>query len=194
MPLVPCPSRPVSRAALALPVLGVACLLASCGADAGDPGTPTLGSTSGPTAPTETPVPSATTSTLPPGATSAATPGTTTGAPQDLTADLTVTVDDGQGQATTYELTCSGPTDGTATGTAPDPAAACQAVADAGGVEAFAPPAADVVCTEQYGGPQTATISGTVNGEPVSADLSRTDGCEISRWDALVPLVPSPDA
>jgi hypothetical protein len=44
------------------------------------------------------------------------------------------------------------------------------------------------ICTEQYGGPQTATVKGTVNGKDVSASFSRTDGCQISRWEAAKAL------
>ncbi len=73
----------------------------------------------------------------------------------------------------------------------PEPAAACARVLRMD--DPFAAPAADLVCTEQYGGPETARITGTWEGEEVDLDLSRTDGCGISRWDALVPLVPEPD-
>ena len=47
------------------------------------------------------------------------------------------------------------------------------------------PTAADGICTQQFGGPQPATVTGTVDGDQVDATFSRTDGCEISRWDAL---------
>jgi hypothetical protein len=43
---------------------------------------------------------------------------------------------------------------------------------------------ADVVCTEQYGGPQMADVSGVVDGISVDASFTRTNGCEISAWDA----------
>ena len=48
-----------------------------------------------------------------------------------------------------------------------------------------------MACTEQYGGPQTAHVVGRWSGEPVDLELSRVDGCRISQWDALVPLVPA---
>ena len=41
------------------------------------------------------------------------------------------------------------------------------------------------MCTQQYGGPETATITGSWQGKPVNSTLSRKNGCEISRWDAL---------
>jgi hypothetical protein len=42
-----------------------------------------------------------------------------------------------------------------------------------------------------YGGPQTARITGTWEGGPVDATLSRTNGCEIARWKALRGLLPA---
>jgi hypothetical protein len=47
-----------------------------------------------------------------------------------------------------------------------------------------------VACTQQYGGPQTANVLGRWAGEPVDVVLSRTDGCRITQWDGLGPLLP----
>ena len=50
-------------------------------------------------------------------------------------------------------------------------------------------------CTEIFGGPATATVEGTLRGEPVDAEFSRANGCEIARWDraqALLGRVPGP--
>lgn len=52
--------------------------------------------------------------------------------------------------------------------------------------EDFAPTPPDAVCSQQYGGPEEASIEGTIDGAPVSATVTRTDGCEIARWDRLV--------
>ncbi len=49
-------------------------------------------------------------------------------------------------------------------------------------------PKGDVACTQISGGPETATIKGTLRGEPIDASFSRSDGCEIARWDKLKPL------
>ena len=46
-----------------------------------------------------------------------------------------------------------------------------------------------VACSQQYGGPQTATIAGTLRGERVDLKLSRVNGCEISRWEAAGALL-----
>ena len=47
----------------------------------------------------------------------------------------------------------------------------------------------DVACTELYGGPETATIEGTLDREQVDARFSREDGCEIARWEKVAPLL-----
>lgn len=102
-----------------------------------------------------------------------------------LPADLTITLDlTGSGDTQTWTLTCDPPG-----GTHPDPAWACASLEAAGGIAAFEPVPRDAVCTEIYGGPATAQVTGTVDGEPVNADFSRTNGCEISRWDAVLTLL-----
>jgi len=71
------------------------------------------------------------------------------------------------------------------------PARACTRLL-AGGVKLFAPVPKSSVCTEIYGGPQRASVLGTVKGQPVRATFSRTNGCEIARWQRISPwLVPS---
>lgn len=115
-------------------------------------------------------------------------PGDDTPAPGEpaapVAADLTVVVDaTGEGATTTYTLTCE-PTGGDH----PDAEAACAAIAAAGGAAAFEPTPMGVACTEQWGGPQTAAVTGTVADEAVTAEFARTNGCEISRWDAVAPL------
>ena len=101
-----------------------------------------------------------------------------------VAAELTVVVDaTGEGATTTYTLTCE-----PVGGDHPDAEAACAAIAAGGGTAAFAPTPMDVACTEQWGGPQVATVTGTVGGQAVNAQFSRTNGCEISRWETLAPL------
>ena len=68
---------------------------------------------------------------------------------------------------------------------------ACRKLAD-GGARLFAPVPKDVACTEIYGGPQVARVVGSVKGDRIWASLSRTNGCQISRWERLSPwLLPS---
>ena len=45
------------------------------------------------------------------------------------------------------------------------------------------------VCTDIFGGPQTATVEGTIRGKAVSARFARRNGCEIARWEAASPLL-----
>jgi hypothetical protein len=65
---------------------------------------------------------------------------------------------------------------------------ACAAAADLKPAD-FAPVPGDVACTQQYGGPQTAHVTGTLRGENVDARFSRTDGCEITRWEQVSGLL-----
>ena len=53
----------------------------------------------------------------------------------------------------------------------------------------FEPTPADVACTELFGGPETATISGTLERRKVDGRFSRQDGCEIARWEKVSPLL-----
>jgi hypothetical protein len=99
-----------------------------------------------------------------------------------------VVVDDGTGGSVTWRLTCD-----PAGGDHPDPVAACAALV-VNGATALPDVSASAVCTQVYGGPQTARISGTWRGEDVAAALSRRDGCQIARWDALRGLLPAPGA
>jgi hypothetical protein len=101
--------------------------------------------------------------------------------------DLQVEIDRGNGSpAERYTLTCLGSVEGDL----PGAEAACTHLR--GMADPFAPPSTDVACTEQYGGPQTARVTGLWGGRPVDLALSRTDGCRISQWDALGPLLPGP--
>ncbi|MFH8241669.1 SSI family serine proteinase inhibitor [Streptomyces sp. NPDC018321] len=113
---------------------------------------------------------------------------TATGPDDRATDHLTVTVRDAGPDADgTYELSC-----GPAGGTHPDPAGACAVVErdTRWGQDAFAPVPEGSVCTMQYGGPATAHVTGTWAGRPVDVTYDRRDGCEISRWDRMVPLLP----
>jgi hypothetical protein len=70
----------------------------------------------------------------------------------------------------------------------------CAAAADCGAIasvplEAFEPTPGDVACTQQYGGPEIATVKGTFRGEQVDATFTRQNGCEISRWEDVKPIL-----
>jgi hypothetical protein len=97
-------------------------------------------------------------------------------------ADLVVRVDpDGQRgrrPAREVDVRCAGAAD----------SGACRAVAALTAAD-FAPVPDDVACPLQYGGPDTARVTGTLRGERVDARFSRTDGCEITRWEKVAPLL-----
>ncbi|MFK0152192.1 SSI family serine proteinase inhibitor [Streptomyces sp. NPDC090499] len=101
---------------------------------------------------------------------------------------LTVTVrHTGNGRDGTYELSCH-----PGAGSHPDVAGACL-VLDRNtrwGRDTFAPVAPGTACTMLYGGPATARVTGTWAGRPVDATYDRSNGCEIGRWDRMVPLLP----
>jgi hypothetical protein len=112
--------------------------------------------------------------------------GSTTGA-SDAAADddLMIVLDRGDGtEPERYTLTCGE----TPAGDHPDAAAAC---AHLEGLEdPFAPLPDDMACTQQFGGPETATITGRWHAAEVDVELSRADGCHIAQWDGLGPLLP----
>lgn len=100
--------------------------------------------------------------------------------------DLAVEYDPGDGSApVSWTLTCVGFVDGSH----PQAEQACARLKSLD--EPFAPLPADQICTQQYGGPQTARVTGLWGGDPVDLTLSRVDGCRIAQWDRLVPLVPA---
>jgi hypothetical protein len=77
-----------------------------------------------------------------------------------------------------------------ARGTLARPARACARLA-AGGTKVFAPLPPNAVCTEIYGGPQKARVVGVVDGKHVWSSYTRTNGCQIGRWQRISPwLVP----
>ena len=67
-------------------------------------------------------------------------------------------------------------------------------VTDAQGItpKDLAPTPGNVACTEIYGGDATASIKGTIDGEPVDAEFSLQNGCEIDRWNTAAPLLGEP--
>lgn len=103
--------------------------------------------------------------------------------PTTQASELTVTVwRDRDGEPTRWTLTCDPPG-----GTHPDPAGACAFLASAR--DWWKPVPADRACTEIYGGPQRATVAGRWRDQDVDAGYERTNGCEIARWDRMVPVL-----
>ena len=71
-------------------------------------------------------------------------------------------------------------------GSLPDAAEACSKLT-AAMLEPLPP---DTICTQIYGGPQTARVQGTFEGSAVDARFNRSNGCEIHRWDVASFLFP----
>jgi hypothetical protein len=105
-------------------------------------------------------------------------PATTSGS---SLAKLTVTLDnDGPKGAPAKELklSCEQPAD----------SQACKTVSTITRKD-LAPTPAGMACTQIFGGPETATITGTLRGDAVHARFSRSDGCELQRWKRVQPLL-----
>jgi hypothetical protein len=71
----------------------------------------------------------------------------------------------------------------------PEAEAACAALKSK--PELLNPPArsTDQACTEQYGGPQRASVTGVVDGTPVEVSFARRNGCEIAAWNTAVDVL-----
>ena len=76
-------------------------------------------------------------------------------------------------------------------GTLLQPARACRRLG-AAGLALFAPVSPKLACTQIYGGPQRARVTGLVEGKRIWATFSRSDGCEIHRWARLSPWLLPP--
>lgn len=85
------------------------------------------------------------------------------------------------GRAESWTLECN-----PAGGTHPSPDTACSLLA--GNADVLEPLPQDVMCTQQFGGPEQAAIRGTFEGRELDLRYSRANGCEIARWDRLAPL------
>ena len=158
---------PAARRLLAFSLL-IMVLVAGCANQIAEPSGPSLGTTPMPQTP----------SFATPGEASSATPG------ESGTTDLTIVVTDASGKTSTWRLACD-----PLGGNHPDPKAACR-VLKAHGAAALPPVPEDKICTQIYGGPETATITGTWEGKQVFSQFARNDGCQISRWKLMEGLLP----
>ncbi|WP_327368770.1 SSI family serine proteinase inhibitor [Streptomyces sp. NBC_01217] len=103
---------------------------------------------------------------------------------------LTVTVS-GTGDPSAegvFELEC-----GPAGGSHPAAQQACDRLAELAGegADPFAPVPRDAMCTQQFGGQATARVTGTWQGRSIDTAFDRTNGCAISRWNGLRPVLPN---
>lgn len=83
-----------------------------------------------------------------------------------------------------YSLTC-----GPVGGTMPHRLAACRRLARLKAPFAGVPK--NLACTEIYGGPQEAFVTGRLRRALVRARFNRRDGCEIDRWNRIAFLFPA---
>ena len=108
-----------------------------------------------------------------------------TTAPDPADSRLRITVAWAPGVSASWTLRCDPPR-----GTHPNRKRACARLARL--ADPFAPLPRDIVCAEVYGGPETARVRGTWEGASVDQRYSRTDGCQIARWQTLRPLFTDP--
>jgi hypothetical protein len=94
---------------------------------------------------------------------------------------------------TTQELTARRGTVGEGEAPSAEVDAICDRLARDPDLLTSAGPDPDRICTEIYGGPQTAHVEGTVNGTAVDVDVARNDGCGIDDWDNLEFLLGPPE-
>jgi Subtilisin inhibitor-like len=87
-----------------------------------------------------------------------------------------------QAASKTWTLTCD-PTGGDH----PNAAKACAALAQHPNVFKATPK--DQACTQIYGGPQVATVTGVWRGQPVNAKFTGLNGCEVDRWSQASALL-----
>jgi len=103
--------------------------------------------------------------------------------------ELTVTLVEAPGAVEQVFVLLAADGEPAAGSTVPDPRAALAAVEQYGEEVFFPMPRPDRRCTQIYGGPQTATVTGTFQDRPVDCHFSRTDGCEIAKWRSMAPLL-----
>lgn len=110
--------------------------------------------------------------------------------PRSGAVDLEITIDHPDIDAYSYRITCDADTATVEGSDAIEAEEACAQLAQAPVQERLVEgPPADRVCTEVYGGPDTATIVGSIDGRPVDALIDRTNGCGIAEWDELLSAV-----
>ena len=167
-------------------------LIAMTGLAACSPGTtpsPTASAPTGTASPSATLPPDAETTTPAPSPTAApVTPG-----PGQGNAELAIMLKaSATGTPENFTLVCVDGAPATSESQHPDAAAACAAVKNDAALLSPEPRRTDQACTQQYGGPQEATVTGVVDGQAVEANFSLRDGCEIAAWNAAKDVLGSP--
>jgi hypothetical protein len=101
-------------------------------------------------------------------------------------ADLKITVwpeGRGEGSSKAYTLECA-----PARGSLPKATSACTQLLKL--ARPFTPVAQGAMCTDQYGGPQQALVTGEYKGRDVWVIFSATNGCQIARSKRVSFLLP----
>lgn len=106
----------------------------------------------------------------------------------DAGADVSIVVEHPNRGPIEYRITCA---DDTATVTPDDveidAEAACRALEDPDVVTRLVEgPPADLVCGQVFGGSDTATITGSLDGRSFDTTVNRFDACGIADWDELL--------
>ena len=106
------------------------------------------------------------------------------------TIELTVLYDDGSGRKTTGSLSCRG-ADRRAEGALDGSSSPAELCAQARGIADLLTSEPDKrrACTQIYGGPETATVTGTIDGDRVDRRFSRTNGCELADYKRAAGLL-----
>lgn len=163
--------------------------LAACSPGGGGGPAPSPSATSSSASPTATQSPDTETTVPAPSPPPTAAPATS--GPGKGNAELAIMVKPSESEAAlNYTLVCK---DGvpTAESSHPSAAAACAALKEHPAVLSPAPRGTDQACTQQYGGPQQATVTGVVDDSPVDSSFARRDGCEIGLWNAAKDILGS---
>jgi len=170
----------LGRTAVVVPGILTALTLAGCKDDQGTPASQPSDQASPPASSTTPGPPSSAPGSASPAPPSGSQPGT------DNT-KLTITVKmSPTAEPIKRTLKCNPPG-----GDAPEAASACAALMKVAAVKSgdpFAPTPPGQMCTQIYGGPQTATVKGTWNGRKVDTTFGRKNGCEVKRWNDLAAL------
>jgi hypothetical protein len=160
--------------------------LTACTPNGGPTPSPSSGTTTGtpsspsPTAPSGSPSPETETTSPAPSPSAAPLPS----GPGQGNAELAIMVKPNEtGTAANFTLVCQNGVPA-AESQHPNAAGACIAIKNNPAILSPAPPAKNQTCTQQYGGPQVATVTGVVDGRAVQANFSLTNGCEIAAWKA----------
>jgi hypothetical protein len=110
--------------------------------------------------------------------------GSSSGSSASAKLSVTVWPQGKSGRGINYRLACP-----QGTGTLPAAHSACSKLRRRN-IKAFAPIPAGTACTELYGGPRAARVTGHFAGKSIKANFDRTNGCEIARWSRLAFLFP----